>query len=199
MKIKILLCGLIIMFSYVFSYANEKNNEDYDLVKLEDDAIIILEGNPNIISQAPRKTSGQNRSSGDNYNILQDAFTLYTEGNLSLLNNEYEDAINFYTRSIELNPTVNSYYNMGLTYSRMAARLMDNNSKKPLYEKSIIHYTSAIRLNPNDSFLYNNRGVIYAKLGSFDKAKKDFYKARELSPNDLDIRKNISRLNSDMN
>ena len=49
-------------------------------------------------------------------------------------------------------------------------------------KKKIEYYTKAIELNPNHDPSYNNRGVVYYKLGRYDKAISDYTRAIELNP-----------------
>lgn len=50
------------------------------------------------------------------------------------------------------------------------------------YEEAIADYNKAIRLNPDYALAYNNRGLVYRKLGKYKKALKDYTKAIEIDP-----------------
>jgi tetratricopeptide (TPR) repeat protein len=51
------------------------------------------------------------------------------------------------------------------------------------YQQAIKDFDKAIELNPNLAEAYNNRGLVYGKLGNLQQAIKDFDKAIELNPN----------------
>ena len=50
------------------------------------------------------------------------------------------------------------------------------------YQQAIKDFDKAIELNPNLAEAYNNRGLVYGKLGNLQQAIKDFDKAIELNP-----------------
>lgn len=86
---------------------------------------------------------------------------------------KYEEAIEAYTKAIELDPNVSeAYNNRGATYYVMGE-----------YEKAIEDYSQAIKNDPDFSQAYNNRGVVYYERGEYEKAIKDYIKAIELNPN----------------
>ena len=51
-------------------------------------------------------------------------------------------------------------------------------------EEAIKAYSDIIELNPHYSAAYNNRGVVYANKGEYNRAIRDFNIALELNPND---------------
>ena len=51
-------------------------------------------------------------------------------------------------------------------------------------EEAIKAYSDIIELNPHYSAAYNNRGVVYANKGEYNRAVRDFNIALELNPND---------------
>ncbi len=138
-------------------------------------------------------TNEQERS--EDYNSIQRAFTIYAEANFAFLDADYEKAVLLYTESIDINPTVKSYYNRALSYSHIAKTSITKSEKTSLYNKSIDDYTAAIKLSPNDASIYNNRAVIYIQLADVEKAKLDFANAKRLAANDPDIQNNINKFN----
>nr|QNO55523.1 photosystem I assembly protein Ycf3 [Methanosarcinales archaeon ANME-1 ERB7] len=83
-----------------------------------------------------------------------------------------ENAIEYYTRAIELNPEyAKAYNNRGTVYGYIKE-----------YEKAISDYNKAIELNPEYADAYNNRGNVYGYIKEYEKAISDFNKAIELNP-----------------
>ena len=83
-----------------------------------------------------------------------------------------DQAIEDFTRAIELYPTWSeAYNNRGTTYGH-AGKL----------DKAIEDLTKAIELGPNAIF-YNNRALTYGVKGDLDRALSDYTKAIELNPN----------------
>ena len=80
----------------------------------------------------------------------------------------------------------------GATYADKAQKAKTRKKKDKHCEKAIRHYTEALKLNPNLWFVYNNRGVAYAKKGEVDAAIKDYNKAIELKPDYANAYKNRS-------
>jgi len=88
--------------------------------------------------------------------------------------NKYEQAIEDFSKAIELNPDdAEAYYNRGLAYAKLNE-----------HEQAIEDYGKAIKLNPNYAEAYNNRGVAYAKLNEHEQAIKDYDETIKLNPND---------------
>jgi len=90
------------------------------------------------------------------------------------INNEYDKAIEAYTKAIALDPNyAAAYNNRGSAYD-----------DKGQYDRAIEDYNKAIALDPNDAAAYYNRGVAYGNKGQYDRAIEDFNKAIALDPND---------------
>ncbi|MBT9169496.1 MAG: TPR repeat-containing protein YrrB [Syntrophomonadaceae bacterium] len=97
----------------------------------------------------------------------------FAKGYQHTLNNEYDKAIEAYTRAIALNPNIaGAYYGRGVAYYN-----------KGQYDRAIEDYNKAIALSPNIAETYSNRGIAYVKKGQHDRAIKDFNKAIALNPN----------------
>ena len=104
--------------------------------------------------------------------IHQSAYTEFYKG-LSYQNNQdYDSAIEYYTKAIILKPDLTeAYNNRGNAYSA-----------KGEYDRAIADFDTAIKLNPDDALAYNNRGTVYYRKGEYDKAIADHDKAIELNP-----------------
>jgi len=102
------------------------------------------------------------------------AYDEYQKGN-------NENAIEYYTKAIELNPDyAKAYNNRGVAYDVLKE-----------YEKAISDYNKAIELNPEDAKAYYNIGLAYSNLKDYEKAISDYNKAIELNPEDAKAYYNI--------
>ena len=90
-----------------------------------------------------------------------------------------EEAINYYTQSILLNP---DKHLLSTLYQRRASCY----SVSGKLESAIGDYNKAIELTSNYPNLYNNRGSAKSELGRYEEAITDFDKAIRLNP-DLSI------------
>ena len=87
-------------------------------------------------------------------------------------NKQYDDAIDWYTRTVELNEQFFwAYNNRGLVYHH-----------KKEYEKAVADYDKAIAINPEDAMVYYNRGIFYQDMKKYGDALADYDKAIELNP-----------------
>ena len=84
----------------------------------------------------------------------------------------WEEAIEDFTKAIELEPDRDQGYN-----NRGAVYYEQGN-----WEEAIEDFTRAIKLNPNNDQAYYNRGTTYCKQDNPDKAIEDYTKAIELNP-----------------
>lgn len=142
------------------------------------------------------------------------AWDYLSKGNRAYDENEYDKAIEYYNKAIELDPDfADAYNNRGIAYRRKgecAKAIEDYNKAIELdpdyseayynrgrayrylkeYDKAIEDYSKAIELNPEDAEAYNSRGVAYADLKEYGKAIEDFSKAIELNPEDAEAYNN---------
>ena len=121
--------------------------------------------------------------SAENYNNL--GVQEYEKGN-------YEKAIEYFTKAIELKPDyAEAYFNRGLAYFKTGSYY----NREP-YEKAIQDFTKAIELKPDFVDAYYHRGLAYIQfvhyyrkpfsqdvIDKFNKAVNDFNKVLELDPN----------------
>ena len=132
-----------------------------------------------------------------------DDFEVYKErGDLRAKLGFYNDAIDDYKKSLELNPNykeadkaltdtknnldiynnslINKDYTKDPMYYFSKAHNLYNKRK---YEEAIKNYNKSIDLDPNNSYAYNNRGLTKNNLEQYFDAVKDYDKAIELEPN----------------
>ena len=103
---------------------------------------------------------------------------------LSLIE-ENNEAIKYYDKAIEFEPTQRLYFERGVAKSSI------NDA-----EGSLIDYTTAIAINAESELTwksYANRGVIKAHRGDFLDAEKDLLAGLELNPNDHTAREWLAR------
>jgi tetratricopeptide (TPR) repeat protein len=135
------------------------------------------------------------------------AIPFFNMGNMIKSNKgNFQDAINNYTKAIEINPDyAEAYNNRGNTYLQLgsydlalndylnAIRLKPDYteayydcgnlySSQGLYDKAITNYSKAIELEPDHFKAFNNRGFAYFKQELLDKSIEDYTKAVELNP-----------------
>jgi tetratricopeptide (TPR) repeat protein len=96
------------------------------------------------------------------------------------IRNDFQGAIEDFTKALALNPGyAAAYNNRGTVYSAEGD-----------LEKAIKEYDKAIDLDPKYAEAYNNRGKAYADKGDYDHAILNFNKTIELNPNYAEAYKN---------
>jgi tetratricopeptide (TPR) repeat protein len=101
-------------------------------------------------------------------------------GYLSVENNNYESAIGYYKKAIEINSEYDkAYNNISVAYGQL--QQLDNAIKAS---------KKAIKINPKNDDAYNNMGITYSKLKQFDKAIKCFNKSLEINSENGDVHNN---------
>lgn len=94
-------------------------------------------------------------------------------------NDNRDDAIEYYTEVIRLEPTDISvvslaHYSRGIAYG-----------EKGEIDLAIEDYNKTIQLNPNFADVYNNRGYAYREKGEFELAVEDYNQAIQLKPDSV--------------
>ncbi len=99
---------------------------------------------------------------------------LFELGNLFIASQEYEGAISYFDRAIEI-----SKYDCQLWNNRGVVL-----SELEHYEEALESYDKAVILNPEDYQAWNNRGVVLSELERYEEALESYDKAVILNPED---------------
>ncbi len=134
------------------------------------------------------------------------------QGNNFYFRKDYQNAINFYTNAINIQPNFAEAYNnrgncynnlkqfqaalsdlqTAVRYNSVDSRIHNNLGNVYLemenYGAAINSYTQAINLNPNLFTAYFNRALAYSYLGQFQNALPDAQRAMALNPADADAK-----------
>jgi regulator of sirC expression with transglutaminase-like and TPR domain len=101
---------------------------------------------------------------------------LYNRAWLYASRNNFEKAVNDYTKAIQIDKgQADIYFNRGLLYVKM---------KK--YDLAVKDFDAAIKLKPRDADAYCNRGGVNNQLGKTDLAIRDYTEALKIRPKDAD-------------
>ena len=93
-------------------------------------------------------------------------------GNIRIGMNQLDEAIEDYTRSIELAPDITDpYINRGAAYEAIGE-----------WDAAIADYNRALEIDDRDPAIYNNRGNAKARQGDWDAALVDYQSAMLLAP-----------------
>jgi tetratricopeptide (TPR) repeat protein len=112
--------------------------------------------------------------SWDSLGVFHSASDWFDKGYNAVENKEYDKAIPFYLRAIELDPAAaDAYNNLGNAYKDQGN-----------LTKAIESYDKAIELKPDDAGAYYNLGIAYNTQGNLTKAIESYDKAIELKPDD---------------
>lgn len=135
----------------------------------------------------------------------------FNKGSKASLENKRQEAIEAYTKAIELKPDyLEAYNNRGNAYSGLGnyKKAIKDSSKaidlKPdladayvirgftydiigNYQQAIKDYNKAIELKSDDAVAYWYRGATYYNLGNYQQTIKDYNKAIELKPNEAEV------------
>ncbi|MCW8796534.1 MAG: tetratricopeptide repeat protein [Chlorobium sp.] len=101
---------------------------------------------------------------------------LNTSGIEKLKNEDYEGALEDFTKAVEKDPEfAESYLNRGFVYGNRGE-----------LQEALADFNKAIEIDSGYVEAYYNRGFIYGFFEEFDKAMADFDKVIELNPKDAE-------------
>jgi tetratricopeptide (TPR) repeat protein len=104
------------------------------------------------------------------------AAALYNRAWLYASRNDFEKAVEDYTKAIQIDKgQADIYFNRGLLYVKMEK-----------YDLAVKDFDEAIKLNPRDADAYCNRAGANNQLGKTDLAIRDYTEALKIRPEDAD-------------
>ena len=104
--------------------------------------------------------------------IHREANENFTTGRDRELLGDYQDAIEWYNKALNLNPRMTAaYIHRGVAYNKMGD-----------YELALQNCTKAIELDPEFPGGYYERGGVYGSRGNYELAISDYNRAIELDP-----------------
>ena len=158
----------------------DKDNKQEILISLEQISGITESSiYPDFDGFARLHAHNKKRIEPDAQAYLQHGTQAHQRGNL-------DDAIEYYTEVIRLDPTDTStvsvaHYSRGVAYS-----------EKGEVDRAIEDYTLALEFNSNFADAYHNRGYAYYEKGEFARATEDYNRAIQLKPDNVLYYKNRS-------
>ncbi len=118
-----------------------------------------------------------------------DKYTNYNYGTMLLEAKEYADAIQYFKKSLEIDPNYeNAIYNIAACYINWGIQVREkeeeenttNRTYKSYFENAKGYLERLVELSPNDFKTWERLGQVYAVLGMKEKAEEAFNKADEL-------------------
>lgn len=103
---------------------------------------------------------------------IKDAYVYHRMGVVQHYLRNYEEALKYFNKAIEINPIVNDFY-----YHRANTCM---SLKK--YEQAVADFSMVIELDPQGLDPYINRAVAYAALGKYSEAEADYSTYIEMNP-----------------
>lgn len=104
----------------------------------------------------------------------------FKNGMLAMENKNYDDAIRYFSRCIDVNPeNFEAFYQRGLAKSYIPKYVGDISIKDEIED-----FTLAINLHPDYFDAYCGRGLAYSNLENYELAILDYSKAIEIQPSD---------------
>ncbi len=96
----------------------------------------------------------------------------FEQGNISVINEEYEEAIASYNKALEINPDKDeAWYNRGIALNNLGRS-----------EEVIASYDKALEINPDYDAAWYNRGIALDNLGRSEEAIASYAKAIAIKP-----------------
>jgi tetratricopeptide (TPR) repeat protein len=118
-----------------------------------------------------------------------DKYTNYNYGTMLLEAKNYEEAVKYFKKSLEIDPKYeNAIYNIAACYINWGIQVRDKEEEsnstertyKKYFEEAKTYLEQLAQLTPNDFKTWERLGQVYAVLGMKDKAEEAFNKADEL-------------------
>ncbi|KAM4810042.1 small glutamine-rich tetratricopeptide repeat-containing protein alpha [Rhinophrynus dorsalis] len=130
------------------------------------------------IQDSPQVNSGLASPSEDD---MSEAERLKTEGNEQMKVENFESAVNYYTKALDLNPTNAVYFcNRAAAYSKLGN-----------YAGAVRDCEEAISIDPNYSKAYGRMGLALSSLNKHADAVGFYKKALELDPDNETYKSNL--------
>lgn len=106
------------------------------------------------------------------------------KGNAALAENKLEEAVQYYSDAIKLDP------NNAVLFSNRSAAY----AKAHKYELSLEDAEKAIQLKPNWGKAFSRKGTALAYLGRLDEAIETYEKGIQLDPNNSQLKDGLSEV-----
>ena len=107
----------------------------------------------------------------NNHKIESQTAINYFKGIAHSLKRQHDQAIPYYNKAIEINPSfANAYFSRGVAFAE----------GKGQYEEAISDYNKAIEINPGFAKVFALRSFAYYSTGEYDKAWVDVHKVQSM-------------------
>lgn len=113
--------------------------------------------------------------------------------------NEYDEALEYYSKALELEMSSSSARNTGI-YIYLNTRMGYIYFQKKNYPQAIEYLESAAKMSPQNAEVYYYLGLSYYKIGEKEKAREFLSRVMELAPQSefaQDAEKELKKLNKD--
>ncbi|XP_054836510.1 small glutamine-rich tetratricopeptide repeat-containing protein alpha isoform X2 [Eublepharis macularius] len=154
-------------------------------VSMDDKALAISQTLPEIFDAAAAKEPQPSRTNSEpvtpSEEDMAEAERLKTEGNEQMKSENFESAISYYGKAIELNPSNAVYYcNRAAAYSKLGN-----------YAGAVRDCERAINIDPKYSKAYGRMGLALSSLNKLSDATIYYRKALELDPDNETYKSNL--------
>ncbi|KAL3289412.1 hypothetical protein HHI36_022837 [Cryptolaemus montrouzieri] len=142
----------------------------YDTSSIKDENVVNLL--TLIPSTSAKKVTDQQKLEAEKFK---------NEGNSAIKNDQYNEALYFYTKAIDINPFNAVYYcNRAAVYSKLEKHL-----------EAIKDCKEAIKLDPTYGKAYSRLGIAYSNLNMFEDARTAYKTALKYDPNNTMYENNL--------
>ncbi|XP_053321182.1 small glutamine-rich tetratricopeptide repeat-containing protein alpha [Spea bombifrons] len=152
-------------------------------VSIEDQSLAVSETLPELFAAATKRESSEVNPAGSSVSEedIAEAERLKTEGNEQMKVENFESAISYYTRALELNPKNAVYFcNRAAAYSKLGN-----------YAGAVRDCEEAIGIDPSYSKAYGRMGLALASLNKHAEAVGFYKRALELDPDNDSYKSNL--------